>query len=285
MQACAWQAAADHVKRVVLINPAEILSANAQVIDHAMYEVFSKSSQKVEILSEYLLKHSEPPGQLERDSVDLIAKKYSDQHVDLIIGRGERALEFIERNGKAIWPDTPAMYYSLSSPAIYWRQRPQDISGVFVDYDYAANLALIMRLQPSVRHIVQIVESPYPEEIQQLHAKLAAIAKAKEPDLRIETIGEKPLADLLNFVAALPPDTVLLAMTIDNDRDGIRYATDEIVRAISEKSSVPMYGMRSSYLGNGVVGGQVINLGEHGREAGQLALQLLNNPNLSLIHI
>ena len=157
MQACAWQAAADHVKRVVLINPAEILSANAQVIDHAMYEVFSKSSQKVEILSEYLLKHSEPPGQLERDSVDLIAKKYSDQHVDLIIGRGERALEFIERNGKAIWPDTPAMYYSLSSPAIYWRQRPQDISGVFVDYDYAANLALIMRLQPSVRHIVQIL--------------------------------------------------------------------------------------------------------------------------------
>ena len=279
MQACAWQATADHVKRVVLINPAEILSANAQVIDHAMYEVFSKSSQKVEILSEYLLKHSEPPGQLERDSVDLIAKKYSDQHVDLIIGRGERALEFIEHNGKAIWPDTPAMYYSLSSPAIYWRQRPQDISGVFVDYDYAANLALIMRLQPSVRHIVQIVESPHPEEIQQLHANLAAIAKAKEPDLRIDTIGERPLADLLNFVAALPPDTVLLAMTIANDRDGMRYATDEIVRAISEKSSVPMYGMRSSYLGNGVVGGQVINLGEHGREAGQLALQLLNNPN------
>jgi len=279
IQACASPAAADHVKRILLINPAEVLSANAQMIDHAMYEVFSKSSQKVEILSEYLLKPGASSNKLEQDTIDLITKKYSDRHVDLIIGRGERALDFIERNGKTIWPDTPAMYYSLASPAIYWRQRPQGISGVFIDYDYAANLALIMRLQPTVKHIIQIVESPHPEEIQQLHTKLAALAKARQPDLHVDTIGERPLADLLSFVAALPPDTALLAMTIDGDRDGVRYATDEIVRAISEKSSVPLYGMRSSYMGNGVIGGHVINLSEHGREAGQLALQLLSNPN------
>jgi len=279
MQVCAWPATADHVKRILVINPAEVLSPNAQMIDHAMYEVFSKSSQKVEILSEHLIRHSEPPGKLEQDAIDLIARKYSDRHIDLIIGRGERALDFIERNGQTIWPDTPAMYYSLSSPDIYWRQRPQHISGVFIDYDYAANLALIMQLQPTVRHIIQIVESPHPEEIQQLHTKLAALAKAKQADLHVDTIGERPLADLLSFVAALPPDTALLAMTIDDDRDGVRYATDEVVRAISEKSSVPLYGMRSSYMGNGVVGGQVINLSEHGREAGQLALQLLKNPN------
>jgi signal transduction histidine kinase len=263
----------------LLINPAEVLSANAQMIDHAMYEVFSKSSQKVEILSEYLLKPGASSNTLEQDTIDLIAKKYSDRHVDLIIGRGERALDFIERNGKTIWPDTPAMYYSLASPAIYWRQHPQGISGVFIDYDYAANLALIMRLQPTVKHIIQIVESPHPEEIQHLHTKLAALAAARQPDLHVDTIGERPLADLLSFVAALPPDTALLAMTIDGDRDGMRYATDEIVRGISQKSSVPLYGMRSSYMGNGVIGGHVINLSEHGREAGQLALQLLSNPN------
>lgn len=279
MQVCAWPATADHVKRILVINPAEVLSSNAQMIDHAMYEVFSKSSQKVEILSEHLVKHSEPPSELELDAVELLSKKYSDRHVDLIIGRGERALDFIERNGKTIWPDTPTMYYSLASPAIYWRQRPQHISGVFIDYDYAANLALITRLQPTVKHIIQIVESPHPEEIQQLHTKLATLAKARQADLHVDTIGERPLADLLRYVATLPPDTALLAMTIDDDRDGVRYATNEIVQAISEKSSVPLYGMRSSYLGNGVIGGQVINLGEHGREAGQLALQLLSNPN------
>ncbi|ABR90820.1 two-component sensor histidine kinase [Janthinobacterium sp. Marseille] len=261
-----------------MINPAEVLSPNAQTIDHAMYEVLSKSPQKVAILSEYLTKLNEPPGELERDAIELIEKKYSDRHIDLIVARGERSLEFIERNGKAIWPDVPVMYYSLSSPAIYWRKSPQKISGVFIDYDYAANLALIMRLQPSVKHIIQLVESPHPEEIQQLHTKLAALAKARQADLHVDTIGERPLADLLNFVTTLPPDTVLLAMTIDGDRDGVRYSTDEIVRAISEKSSVPMYGMRGSYMGNGVVGGQVINLSEHGREAGQLALQLLSNP-------
>lgn len=278
LQAYAYSASAHHVKTVLVINPAEVLSSNAQLIDHAMYEVLSNSSQKTEILSEYLVRHTEPPSELELDAIDLIRKKYKDKRIDLIIARGERALQFIERSGETIWPDTPAMYYSVSSPAIYWRATPTQISGVIIDHDYAANVALILQLQPNIKHIIQLVESPRAEEIQNLHTKLKVIATAKRPGMQVETIGQKPLPEMLKLVSSLPADTILLAMTIGGDRDGVRYASDEILRTISTQASVPLYGMRSSYMGNGAVGGQVINLTEHGREAGVLALQILNNP-------
>lgn len=279
LQACSCAASAHHVKTILVINPAEVLSPNAQLIDHAMYEVFSESSQKVEILSEYLVKHTDPPSDLELDAIELIAKKYHDRSIDLIVARGERALNFIERNGATIWPGTPAMYYSISSPAIYWRPNSAHISGVFVDHDYAANLALILQLQPDIKRIIQLVQSSHNDEVQTLHTKLNAIATARRPDLKVETVGQKPLPDMLKLVSSLPADTVLLAMTIAGDRDGVRYSSDEILRSISTQASVPVYGMRSSYIGNGVVGGHVMNLSEHGREAGLLALQLLNNPH------
>ncbi len=257
-------------KVILLINPAELLSPSAQASDQGMYKVFSAADQRTKILSEYL--HLEGDSSLERDSLALIQKKYQGLHIDLIIARGEEVLDFIELYGESLWPNVPVLYFSISDTSEYWSKPPVGKSGVFMAHSYADNLALIKKMQPDVRRIIQITDK---QDTAQLQSELSSAAAKMQFKLTIETMSVMTQRARLKYVADLPKDTVLLALNLNSDSDDVFYAITETIRNLSSVTSVPIYGLRENFIGNGVVGGYFVDLAEHGRQTAALALQLL----------
>ncbi|MQR01007.1 ATP-binding protein [Glaciimonas soli] len=267
-----------NTKTILIINPDGVLSDNVQVVDRAMYDVFAGSPQHTEILSQHVV--TRPGVENEAEILALVKEKYQGRHIDLIIARGEPALDFVERNGDYLWPGTPAMFFSIPATSIYWRARPLHKSGIFIDDHYADTLALIRRLQPSVHRIIQMNVPGADEEKQMPQTNLSSAAKS---DLAIETLPEMPLPTLLKRVGELPNDTALLVMAIEDDRDALLHSAGNTLKTISTATNTPMYGLHESYIGNGVVGGQVPDLVSHGRQAAKLALELLAHPDAAPI--
>lgn len=273
------KAADADAKTILLLNPSDVLSPGAQTIDRAIFDVLDSAKQKITVLSEQAIAATDPPDELENDTLALLEKKYRNKRIDLILVRGEHALDFIERHGDRLWRNVPAMYFSISDTSRYWSRRPAGRSGVFIGHDFAGNLDVILRLQPSVQHIVQIAESAGPNEMRGMQNELMTLIGQTKKNISVEILPQMPLPELIDKVKTLPEHSALLAMSINGDRDGVLHATGGIVQALSLNANAPLYGMRNSYLGNGAVGGQVIDLPAHGRQVAEMALARLAAPD------
>ncbi len=270
-----------NTKTILIVNPDGILPDNTRTVDRAMNDVFAESAQHTEILSQHVISHTEPAS--EAAMLALVKERYQGHPIDLIVARGESALDFVERNGNYLWPGTPVMFFSISATSDYWRAQPPHISGIFTEDHYASTFALIRQLQPSVHRIIQINTPGADEKKQIAQTKQSSVTTTTKDDLAIETFPEMPLPALLKRVTELPSDTAMLVTTIDSDPDTLLHSTGDTLKRISTATNVPLYGINESYVGKGIVGGQFPDLVSHGRQAAKLALQLLAHPDAAPI--
>jgi len=71
----------------------------------------------------------------------------------------------------------------------------------------------------------------------------------------VEYWNAVPVPELLTRVAALPEDHVVLFLNMGRDRHGNIHLSHSVVRELSAVSSVPVFGVASSYLDGAAVGG------------------------------
>jgi diguanylate cyclase (GGDEF)-like protein len=80
---------------------------------------------------------------------------------------------------------------------------------------------------------------------------------------------------LLERLSSLPPDSFILLMSFNQDRDGNTYSYEESCRKIVDASPVPVFSFWDFYLGSGSVGGMVTSGRHQGLAAGNLARDIL----------
>ncbi|WP_188418895.1 ATP-binding protein [Oxalicibacterium solurbis] len=152
------------------------------------------------------------------------------------------------------------------------------MSGIFIGHDSAGNLDLIRRLQPQVRHIIQIVDTQIPDAIRSMQATMAKAVAASKQDIRVNTVQQMELSTLFQKTNHLPENVALLAIAIDDKHSGIFHANGNAIHALSTDFNAPLYGMQQSFLGNGIVGGKMVDLAAHGKQAAEMAMTLLMHP-------
>ena len=87
-----------------------------------------------------------------------------------------------------------------------------------------------------------------------------------------------PLDEMKARAQALDRDTILSLLSIIRDADGQRLVGRTIAGDIADASGAPAYGIFSTYVGAGVVGGQVEPFRAIGEAMGNLALQVMKDP-------
>jgi signal transduction histidine kinase len=65
-------------------------------------------------------------------------------------------------------------------------------------------------------------------------------------------------------------------LSYDQDSAGKKYMTVEALEQIAETCPLPVYGLYSTLLGHGIVGGRLVSAESQGRLAGELAIRVLN---------
>ena len=245
-------------------------------------ELRMRVKDRLEFYTEYLDLIRFPEEAHADEMVQLLKLKYAQKKPDLLIPVSYSALQFLTRKGNDIFPTIPmvALFNKrrLDDLKQYIESNPgQSITGVGSIDDPASTLGLALQLQPDTRHVAVLVGSSPLEHywLDQLQRDLGSYSA--KVDLRFLT--GKPIDELLHEISALPPHSIVLTTFFFQDSSGQFFRTEDVLDMITREARVPIYGIYSSYIGHGIVGGCIVNPEVTGRKIADLAGAVLNGEN------
>jgi two-component system, cell cycle sensor histidine kinase and response regulator CckA len=247
--------------------------------DHALRsQLRTRAHSHVEFFSEYLDLLRFPSTAHAQDLVKLLRLKYAEQKPDLIVPVSYPAVQFLEGEGKDLFPGTPIV-------ALFNARRLEPklggASGVkrsmtvlATNEQPARSLDLALRLQPDTQHVAVVIGSSPLEKywLDQYKQDFAPYAKK----LDVIYLAGLPMSELVKQVALLPAHTVIVMAILFEDANGQFFLQEEAMDMIVREARAPVYATYSSYLGHGVVGGHMTNTELLGQQLAVLALPVLN---------
>ena len=68
---------------------------------------------------------------------------------------------------------------------------------------------------------------------------------------------DEPLPEILDRVSKLPPDTIVLYLSMLRDAENRIRVLPEVAKELAQASSAPVYGFFETYFGVGIIGGSI----------------------------
>ncbi len=249
----------------------------------------SQARDPLELYTEYLDLIRFPSATHSKVLVKLLKLKFSGQKPDLIVPVSHAALRFLLGEGRDLFPGTPIVALFNVKRLDNWKQEigkesaGRSITGVASADEPARTLDLALRLQPDTTQVVITVGSSPVEKywLEQLKQDFSPYNRT----LAVTYLTDLPMNELLRRVAALPPHTVILSTFYFEDASGQFFLPEEALDLITRAASDPVYGIYSTYIGHGVVGGRMTDPESLGRQIAGLAGRVLNGESTANIPV
>lgn len=214
---------------------------------------------------------------------DLFIQKYRNVTIPLIIAADNPALDFALKYRDAIFPGTPIVFCGINGfePAMIKGQR--NVTGVAERLDVRGTVELMLKVHPATRHIFVIHDYT--------STGLATRRQAEE-DLRgfkapvaIHYMDNLTTDGMLRQLSSLSADSLVLALSYSRDRDGRVFDHTKIAQLLGERSPVPVYGGHEERIGHGIIGGSLLGGRQHGAQAAEMALEVLNGRDIATLPV
>jgi signal transduction histidine kinase len=201
----------------------------------------------------------------------LLSEKYAERQPDIMIALGRVALEYLLGHRETFAPGVPIIvcYWAGATPATV--SSLSNVTGVFSEFNWSKTLALAARLQPEAREVAIVSGASIPVWEEEARRQLA-------PHLRpykVRYLAGLPYNTLLDEVARLPRDTIVLTLPIFQDGDGVSRIPARAAADVARASSAPTYAPIDTFLGTGVVGGYMDTFEASGSATAELAIEVL----------
>ena len=260
---------AEDPARVLILNALDPYLPAYLAIDGAMRaNLVSETGRRIVLFAEPLDAQRFAVEPLEPELLALLSKKYRALPIDVVVTVTKPAFDFYVKHGQKLWPGSRLVFHGLPDPGNQLPTVPPGAIGLVNRDDFAGTLDLARRLQPDAHRVLVVSGvSPLDRELEdRARQTLPGVAGAAA----VEFLTGLPLADLLARVAKEPADTTILYLSQFRDRDGRPYLPREVLRAMSEVSAAPIYGLFETYVGSGVAAGSMEFYADRGRLVAQL---------------
>ncbi len=259
-------------KRVLLLYTERHALPAIRAIDAGITEAIAERGG-VEIFTEYLDFARFPADEHTGGLIEFIKSRYGSKRLDLIISAGWEALNFAVVQRESLFPGVQIAYCGVEKEQVQSVKLPADVTGICLNYDFTRTVELARKLQPNLREAVCIFgTSGFDRQVG--HEALAALKSQK--DLSVQQWDGVEYTEIVERVRHLPPDSMILFVSMLRDSAGETHLTPEVVREISTASAVPVYGVAAHLLEHGLLGGAMLDYGAHGRDAGAMAVTKLD---------
>lgn len=265
---------------VTAASPARILIINAW--DDTMPAAGRATTAIRNRLSESPLKNAEiyydnldlsrfPENDHQEHMARWLSEKYAEKSPDIIIALGRVALEYLLKHRHTFAPDVPIIvcYWAGATPATIATLK--NVTGVFSEFNWSKTFALAARLQPKAREVAIVLGTSVPFWEEQVYGQLAA----QLGPYKVRYLAGLPYDTLLDKVARLPRDTIVLISPMFKDGDGVSRIPARVAADVARASSAPTYAPISTFVGTGIVGGYMDTFEASGSAAAELAIEVL----------
>lgn len=272
----AQAAAPDAPWRVVLLSGADPTQPASLVLDRSFRRAMQAvAPHGVEFFADNVDSLRFQGGDLTPELRALLAKKYTNQSVDLVVGLTEFASAFIKAHHEALWPGVPVMIYGIDEARLKSGALPAGFTYVPWRTDPAGTIALAEALQPKAQKLVVIAGAAALDGQSADAAMTAARQRALGRWSSVELWQGLSVAELRQRVAALDNRTALLFTTMHRDSAGVPIFPLNALRAMTEVSKAPVYGTYSTYLDGGLIAGSVVDFEANAERAAVRGAEML----------
>ena len=213
---------------------------------------------------------------------DHFRRKYAGVQPDLIVAVMGPSLDFLLRH-RSVFPGVPIVFCGADPSDLEGKTLGENVTGVVVKRDFAPTIEIALRLQPRTRAVFVVGgASRFDRQMQAIARRDFAPLEGR---VAITYLTALPMSDLLSRLSRLPPDSVILYLTLFADSAGHAFIPHEALSRVAGAANAPIYVSLDQYVGLGPVGGHVYSLDRHGRQAAELGLRILRGETPASIPI
>jgi signal transduction histidine kinase len=271
-------------RRVLILSGAEVMLPAGQVIDGAIRQVLSEAGLgPLEFYSEGMDAYRFNTEEFEDELASFLHRKYGDREPVLVFALTDLALDFLIRYRAQLWPQSPVVFTNVDPKYLQGRNRPDWATGIVDVEDFTGTANLARVLQPGARRIL-VVGGSGDRDVTTIQEAVRSL-EAMRPPLPVAVKSGVPVGDYPREFGKLSSDTILFYTMMYRDSEGRAIVPRDAAKALAAASSVPVYGVHSTFLGLGTLGGAMFDYGFTGRAAAQLGARILRGETPSSIPI
>jgi PAS domain S-box-containing protein len=191
---------------------------------------------------------------------------------DLVVPIGGPAAVFAQRNRHRLFPSAPMLYAGVDARFV------DHVSGnnavVAVDHEPERLVDNILNVLPDTTTIFVVVGASHLEEIWLAEMKKAF--RRFEDRVTFSWANGLSFDEMLTRSAGLPRHSAILYAILSLDAKGVPHAEDRALTDLHAAANAPIFGVRSTQLGQGIVGGPLLSVEELSHNTTAVALRLLD---------
>jgi len=272
--------AAGQSKTVLTIYSDERLLPAIIAVDEALRDSLGRGTNNPPTyLSEFLDFSRFSSSNYDRLLSDFFRGKYAGQHIDVIVASGPLALHFLLRHQADLFTGIPVVLCGVSRESIQSQILPPNYVGVPIAIEPLPTIELALRLQPDAREIVIVTGASEFDRIWE--ARLRRDLAHLRTSVPIRYLSGLPLDDVLRELSRLAPNTIVFSPGPLRDGAGKTYIARNAIHRMADASAAPIYGVYSTHVGFGIVGGYMFTVEDVGRQAAGLVRRVLDGEKLS----
>jgi len=262
-------------KHVLIVNEVGLSHSLTDFIMRDITEGLQETpNMHVEFHSESLDLISSPDRPTRAEIKDWLVKKYGAYKLDAVVAVGPDTINFLSNYTQTMFLDVPIVI--CGSPAQLAGNPSLDsrFTGTWIRYEPAKTIEAALRLFPETRHVL-IVGGTTAFDRMAISITRAGIASLAAK-LDFVYMTDLEMNDLLKRLQQLPKQTVVLYISFFQDAAGHKFinATGALPM-VAKASNAPVFGISDTYLGNGILGGNLMRFQEQGKVSARIISQLL----------
>ena len=222
---------------------------------------------------EYLQLSELPEREYFRQVADDFREAYRGRRISVVYAVNFRALDFLTQHGDSVFPGAAVVFSLVEKRRLHNLKLRANVTGVLQSAPIGETVATILRILPDTKRVFVVVgasetdrfvESVAKEELQPFGREVEAVFPK-----------DRSIDGLLDQVANLPEHSAVLFLTfIQTDQD--RRVPSNLVTLLSAASSAPTFSILDSFLGRGIVGGDLAAMSAKASKAADQLRRILN---------
>ena len=259
---------------LVLYTSDRLLPADVEADRGLRAAVSRVNNVLVEVCDEFLDEPRFGGAVYEQAVATYLRDKYASRPPEIVVVGGDEALAFALRQRPQLFPQVPLVHMGVTRSFLQSiRDKPPDLLGVPIQYDYAGTIEQALRSHPQAKKLVVITGAA--ETDRKLEAELRAELSRFNDRVGIEFLAGLPTEELTRRLPALTTDTIVFTPGYDRDGTGRLFIPRQATELIAGASGAPVYGPYDTFIGAGIVGGRMPTYESAGSQAGGLVAALL----------
>jgi len=201
-----------------------------------------------------------------------LGSSFAGARLDLVVAIGGPAAAFAQAHRQQLFPTTP-MLFAVDRRFLKKGRMAATDTAVAVAHDPPQMIDTILRLLPDTKTVVVVIGASQLEQFWLEEVKRTF--KRFEGRLTFVWSNEWSFAELLERSASLPANSAIFFGVLALDAKGVPQVEERTLRELHAVANAPIFGLHSTQLGRGIVGGPLLSIEDLGRNSADVAVRML----------